>query len=154
MFDIIVNSDCHLISCIIDMDYVYKDYLYKVPQRTLSLSFLTERFQYFLLEQKSTGKIIHEYVTRQINRYMQTHYRQLFKTPNLPQTVRFSNIEERINFARVAEAPILQLSDFFAYSVLIRARTQDKKQDRWKSVSHKYYNLDHPNVFKRGNCSL
>ena len=154
IFNTIANSDCHLISCIIDLDYIYRNYIDKIPQRILALSFLTERFQYFLLEQKSTGTIIHEYVTRQINRDMQTNYGRLFKTHNLPQTVKFSSIDSRIKFARVAEEPILQLSDFFAYSVLIRAKTHGKKQDRWKSVSHKYYNLDHPNVFKRGNCSL
>ena len=154
MFSTIANSDCHLISCIIDLDYIYKNYIDNIPQRTLALSFLTERFQYFLLDHKSTGAIIHEYVTRQINRDMQTNYGRLFKTHNFPQTVKFSSIDSRIKFARVAEEPILQLSDFFAYSVLIRAKTHGKKQNRWRSVSHKYYNLDHPNVFKRGNCSL
>lgn len=154
MFDTIASSDCHLISCIIDLDYVYKNFIDKIPQRTLALSFLTERFQYFLLEQKSTGTIIHEYVTKQINKTMQTNYGHVFRPRNLPQTVKFSSIKDRIKFARVSEEPILQLSDFFAYSVLIRARTQGKKQDRWRSVSHKYYNLDHPNVYKRGNCSL
>ncbi len=154
MFGIIANFDCHLISCIIDLDYVYENYINKISQRVLALSFLTERFQYFLLEQEGKGKIIHEYVTRQINRDMQTNYGRLFKTHNLPQTIKFSDIDNQIKFARVAEEPILQLSDFFAYSVLIRSRTHGEKQDRWRSISHRYYNLNHPNVFKRGNCSL
>ncbi len=154
MFDIIASSDCHLISCIIDLDYVYKNLIDKILQRTLALSFLTERFQYFLLEQKSTGTIIHESVTKQIHKTMQTNYGRVFRPRNLPQTVKFSSIKDRIKFARVAEEPLLQISDFFAYSVLIRARTQGKKQDRWRSISHKYYNLDHPNVYKRENCSL
>ena len=55
MFNTIANSDCHLISCIIDLDYIYRNYINKIPQRILALSFLTERFQYFLLEQKKIG---------------------------------------------------------------------------------------------------
>ena len=85
---------------------------------------------------------------------MQTNYGRVFRPRNLPQTVAFSSMKDMIEFRRVVKEPILQLSDFFAYSVLKRARTQGEKQDRWKSISHKYYNLDHPNVFWRDNCSL
>ena len=35
MFNTIANSDCHLISCIIDLDYIYKNYIDKIPQRVL-----------------------------------------------------------------------------------------------------------------------
>lgn len=90
-----------------------------IPYGTISILFV---------RRKQHGGIIHEYVTREINRSMQTHYGRLFRTHGLPQTVIFTNVRDRIKFARVKDEPILQLSDFFAYSILIRARTQGKNK--------------------------
>ena len=85
---------------------------------------------------------------------MQTNYGSLYKTYHLPNSVAFENIDTKIIFARASEEPILQFSDFFAYSVLIRSRSHGKKQDRWKSISHKYYNFNHPVIYKRGNSCI
>lgn len=154
VFDAIATMECNLISCQINLDYVYKTYLNRIPQRTLALSFLTERFQYFLLDRNDHGKIIHEYATAELNKEMQTNYGRLYQTHNLPKTVSFDRVDPKIKFARVKDEPILQFSDFFAYSVLIRAKTGGTKQARWESISHKYYNLNHVSTFKRGNCSM
>lgn len=59
---------------------------------------------------------------------MQTNYGRLFKTHNIPQTVEFSSVDSKIKFARVAEEFIFQLNDFFAYSVVIRAKTHGKSR--------------------------
>lgn len=154
MFDAIAKLDCHLISAQINLDYIYNNYVFKIPQRTLALCFMAERFQRFLTEHISKGIVIHEHVTAELNKDMQTNYGSLFHTHNLPKVIDFTDIAEKIQFATACEEPILQFSDFFAYSVLIKAKTEGKKQTRWQSVASKYYNLDHGNSYSRGNCSI
>ena len=125
-----------------------------VLQKELGAFVLDRTISVFLDRTKKYGNGYSRVCDKADNRSMQTNYGQLFKTYNPPQTVEFSNVNNKIKFARVVEEPILQLGDFFAYLVLIRAKTHGRKQSRWRSASHKYYNLDHPNVFKRKNCSL
>lgn len=154
VFDAININHCRLISCQIDLNYIYNRYIKEIPQRILALNFITERFQYFLLEHNDQGQIIHEYATSELNKDMQTNYGKLHLTHNLPKTVEFDNVDDKINFARVVKEPILQFSDFFAYAVLIRAKSEGTKQNRWQSISDNYYNLNHANVYLRGNCSI
>jgi len=154
MFSAIANLNCSLLSCRLDLKFIYEQYSNRIPQRVLALCFISERFQYFLHENSNNGEIVHEYVTSQLNKEMQTNYGGLFQTYHLPRTVSFNNINVKIKFARVRQEPILQFSDFFAYSVLIRAKTFGQKQTRWKSISSKYYNLNHVIQFRRGNCSM
>ncbi len=154
MFDGINDCECTLISCHIDLNYIYNRYVKEIHQRIIALNFITERFEYFLRKNNDTGQIIHEYVTSELNKAMQTNYGKLHLTHNLPKKVEFDNVADRIIFAKVAKEPILQFSDFFAYSVLIRAKSKGAKQDRWLSIHHKYFNLNHPNTYLRGNCSF
>ena len=154
VFDAINDCNCKLLSAQIDLNYIYNKYIKRIPQRTLALNFITERFQYFLLDHNDRGQIIHEYATAELNKDMQTNYGRLHLTHHLPKTVEFDNVDKKIRFAKVIDEPILQFSDFFAYSVLIRAKSKGVKQSRWKSIMAKYYNLNHPNIYRRGNCSI
>lgn len=154
VFDAINTCDCTLVSAQIDLDYIYKKYIYKIHQRIMALNFITERFEYFLRENQDTGQIVHEYVTVELNKKMQTNYGKLHLTHNLSKKIEFENVNKKINFAKVKKEPILQFSDFFAYSILIRAKSNREKQDRWVSICDNYYNLNHINKFHRGNYSL
>ncbi len=154
VFDAINTCNCHLLSAQIDLNYIYNRYIKEIPQRTLALNFITERFQYFLLDHNDKGQIVHEYATSELNKEMQTNYGRLHLTHNLPKTIEFDNVDKKISFAKVFNEPILQFSDFFAYSVLIRARSDGVKQNRWQSIMSKYYNLNHANIYRRGNCSI
>ena len=49
--------------------------------------------------------------------------------------------------------PILQISDFFAFSVWIKKTTGGELSDRWNSIKHKYYKLDH-GWYKAGNYEI
>jgi len=154
VFDAINTCDCTLLSAQIDLDYIYRRYVNEIHQRVMALNFITERFEYFLRDHNDTGQIIHEYVTVELNKEMQTNYGKLHLTHNLPKKIEFDNVNKKIIFAKVAKEPILQFCDFFAYSVLSRAKSGGEKQDRWLSICDNYYNLNHPNMYLRGNCSF
>lgn len=154
VFQTIQSYDCSLISCQIDLSYMYNRYIFPIPQRTLALNFMAERFQYFLDAHNDIGKIIHEHVNRNENKKMQTEFGYVYTTTNLPRTTDFSRIDPKVKFAKVKIEQNLQYCDFFAYSVLIRARTQGAAQNRWQSIHNKYFNLNHASQFLRGNCSI
>jgi len=154
VFNTILNLDFTLLSCSIDLFYIYNKYFTTIPQRDLALNFISERFQYFVNWKLSQGQLVHEYVSATRNKELQTNFGRLFSKYHLPRTTDFTLLSNKIKFARSSDEPILQFSDFFAYAILIRVRTQGVKQSRWESISSKYYNLNHASTFLRGNCSI
>jgi len=154
VFNTIINRKCSLISITIDLERHCSKYAYPIHPRHYSLLLILERFEYFLRQNGSRGEAVYERVEPQIEKKMQSAYRKLPSTFNIPNPTRLLKVNPHIKFVTPIQEPILQFSDFVAYAIWIRSESDGNAQNRYKSIESKYYNLNHLSSFERGNCEI
>ncbi len=142
IFNIIIQSPCTLLSVTLDLDAHYKQYIEPAHPKEYTMLMMLERFQDFLVDEKSTGSVIYERFTHADRARVQRGMRMLRWALSRRHHVELNNILGNIKSGEPADHPILQLADFFAYAVQIKAVSNNEKQNRWKSIKSKYFRLD------------
>jgi hypothetical protein len=74
--------------------------------------------------------------------------------PNFPKLTKFNNIVGKVKDGDPLLEPILQFTDFFAYVPWVKCTTKCERISRYADIKHKYYNLDYPWPYKRGNYEI
>lgn len=141
MFNILIRSHCRLLSVTLDLDTHYRRYVRPADPKAYTLLMMLERFQDFLADKQSTGLAIYERFTHAERTRIQNQMRELRWALSERHHVELKNILGSVRNGEPVEHPILQLADFFAYAVHIKATTHGEKQNRWKSIKSKYYKL-------------
>lgn len=151
MFDIIKKSDLYLLSITVNLEEHYEKHE-SVEPVALALLLLRDRFQNFLKEQNKNGFIVYELLSKRQKRKIEHHMKKLSKNMMFQDHVKFQNIRHHIRKGNPVKHPVLQLADFFAYSVWRRS-TSHHAADRWESIKIKYYRLDESSS-KTGNIEI
>ena len=114
---------------------------------------MLERFQDFLKENNANGSVIYERYNHRLRRKVD-HTLSWLRFALYSRNYRdLDNIIGSVKNGDPSLEPILQLSDFFAYSVWIRSVSDYKAANRWESLKHKYYNLN-AGWYKSGNVEI
>jgi hypothetical protein len=153
VFNIINNNECNIMSVTIDLS---RHYAYPKPihPRYYSLLILLERFQVFLEDKSSVGIPIYESFDSKFHKKLDHAYRNLPKVYKIANPTELDRVRKEIVFKTAKEEPILQFADFVSYAVWKRSESLGAKTSRRESIKCRYYNLDHPDYFKRGNVEL
>lgn len=154
VFNTISTLNCNLLSVGMHLPNHYNGYSKPIPHRVLTLRYIAERFERFVRERNSQGKIIYEHFGKKESQYVQKAYDRIFLDYNLPRMTDITNIEPRIDFRAGNIDPVLPFCDFFTYATWKRRHSNFTKERRWRSISHKYHNLDHSTNILRGNVEI
>lgn len=142
MFQIIINTPCTLLSVTLDLNDHYQRYIYPADPKAYTLLIMLERFQNFLSDEQSTGSAVYERFRHTERVRVQKTIEELSLRLSSKHHVELNNIVGDVQDGDPVDQPILQLADFFAYAVQIKAVSESKKHSRWLSVRSKYYKLD------------
>ena len=152
-FTIIKKSDCVLLSVTINLERHYERYPNLVNPQAYAMLIMLERFQDFLEEKNGEGKAIYERFNRKTRKKVEHAMEGLHVSFRLRHYKELSHIRGHVENGDPKIHPILQLVDFFAYTVWIRRTTDFRKEDRWNTLKHKYFNLD-GGLHKAGNVII
>ena len=154
IFSAIKSIDCSLISVTLNLYYHCYHYSKPVSPRAYTLRLLLERFQYFLEDNNERGDASYERYNSQLRKKVELAQKHLLANDNFPKPTTLSNLSKRVKSGDPLKEPVLQFADFFVYIPWIRSTTNCQALDRWNEIKHKYYNLDHSFLFKRGNLEI
>jgi hypothetical protein len=153
-FDIIKESECMLLSVTINLDRHCERYKEKAANpMAYSMLIMLERFQDFLEEKEDTGIAIYEKFNQRLRRQVEYTWNWLKYALSMRHSKELDNIKGNVKNGDPQNDPILQVSDFFAFSAWTKATSSGKRSDRWNSIKHKYYKLDH-GWYKAGNVEI
>lgn len=155
MFEAICSINCKLLSVSINVKRHADHYKDKAANpRAYALLLLMERFQYFLEEVGEKGVGIYERYNKHLRRKVESVQHGLLSRDRFPKPTDFTNVSRSIKSGEPSIDRVLQFTDFFVYTHYIKNMSHGAKADRWYSINHKYYNLDHKLQFKRGNYDV
>ena len=153
VFAAISSLDCSVISVTIDLATHCTKYPNPANPVAYSLLLLRERFQYFLEDNNSAGKVIYERFNAKMRKKTELASKWLQGIPTFPNPTRLQNIQPKVAYGNPTSEPILQFADFFVSSVWIRKTTSHQNKSDWESIKHKYYNFN-GNWLRTGNVEL
>ena len=154
VFNQIINTECcYLLSVTIDKEKHCKNYNRPANVLGYALLLILERFQYFLNEYGDSGKAIYERYNSKMSKIVDRTHRWLRSLSRFPNA-NLEKIQSKIVNGNPKDHTILQYSDFFAYAPWIRSQTCYRLSEKYDRLKHKYYNLDYPLSFKRGNYEI
>ena len=154
VFNIIKETECTLLSVTIDLDRHCKRYKENASDpMAYSMLIMLERFQDFLEETNDEGIAIYERFNQRLRRKVEYTWKWLKFALSLRHHKELDNIKGHVKNGDPKIYPILQISDFFAFSVWIKRTTGGELSDRWNSIKHKYYKLD-DGWYKAGNYEI
>lgn len=144
IFDIIKETECTLLSVTINLDRHCKKYKEKAADpMAYSMLIMLERFQDFLEEENGEGIAIYERFNQRLRRKVEYTWSWLKYALSWRHYKKLKNIKGKVKNGEPKTDPILQISDFFAFSVWTKKTSDGKRSERWNSIKHKYYKLDH-----------
>ena len=152
VFAIIRESTCTLLSVTINLDYHYQRYIKPANPTAYALLIIQERFQDFLEENKDVGETIYERFNKKARKKAQYTMKELQKWLKFRHYRKLDNIRGHIKNGDPNISPVLQLADFFAHVTWMKS-TINNSQQRWNSISHKYFRLN-KGWYKSGNVQI
>ena len=153
MFELIKKSDCRMLSVTINLERHCRKYGIPADPKAYAILIMMERFQDFLEEQGAQGRAIYEKFNKKSRKKAERTIRGLKEVLRFRHYRELNNIRGNVQNGDPKTSPILQLADFFAYAVWIKSTSAGASKDRWLSVRHKYYRLDH-GWYKAGNVEI
>ncbi len=154
VFNAIKDIDCYLLSVTIDLFDHRNKYRNPVKPRAYSLILIKERFQYFLEERNSRGKVIYEEYDYDLRKQVQFGYNYLNQT-NFSFHSNLDNIDGDVIDGDPLEEIVLQFADFAVYPAYRKCKSCNNEKRRFDEICHKYYNLDYnPYKSRRGNVHV
>ncbi len=154
VFDIIKESECTLLSVTINLDRHCDRYKEKAANpMAYSMLIMLERFQDFLEDVDDEGIAIYEQFNHRLRRKVEHTWNWLKGALSFRHHKELDNIRGHVKNGDPKTDPILQVSDFFAFSAWTKVTSSNKRSDRWNSIKHKYYKLDH-GWYKEGNVEI
>ena len=153
IFTAIKSTKCHLISVTIDLKK-HCTYPEPVNPRAYALYLIMERFQYFLEDYFNRGVVIYERFLPHFRRKVGQVHVYLLKNKKFPTLTNFDQIMGQVKDGDPVAEPVLNFADFMAYIPYVKCKSQNTKMDMWNLIKSKYYNLDHPNPYRRGNYEI
>jgi hypothetical protein len=154
IFDAIISVDCYFLSVTIDLKKHCENYSSPYNPIAYALYLILERFQYFLEDYYTKGRVTYERFYPRLQRKVYQVHIDLKKNPNFPYHTNFENIIGRVKNGDPTTEPVLNFADFMAYIPWIKCSSQNSKCFMWNEIKSKFYNLDHPNPFLRGNYEI
>jgi len=154
VFDAVKNIECNILSVTIDLHKHCITYQNPVKPRVYAILLIQERFQYFLEEYRSNGRVVYERFDINFKRAVDFGIDFLKSNPRFPSPTSIDNIEKEIINGDPVEEPILQFADFIAYPPYRKCRSRGKERRRYDEIKYRYYNLDHNFLMRRGNVEL
>lgn len=149
------ETECYLLSATIDLHKHCEQYKKGIPikPRAYSLILIKERYQYFLEEKKSRGKIIYEEYDNNLRKHVQYAYDYLNRT-NFHFYSKLENIDGDVINGNPLKEILLQFADFAVYPAYRKCKSCNTQTRRFDEISHKYYNLNHEFKTRRGNLHV
>lgn len=153
VFDAINNIECKLMSVTINIENHFPKYenqgLRPIHPTAYALHLIRERFEYFLRDEHSDGKVIYERYNAELRKKMEIEISILLRTTNFPRPTNFSNQIVIVEDGDPTKEPMLQFADFFAYIPWIKKTSNAN----WVAFREKYYNLYALNTYS-GNVEI
>jgi hypothetical protein len=155
IFNTVNSIDCFLLSVTIDLYDHCKKYSHRMPlkPRAFSLILIKERYQYFLKEKGSRGRIIYEEYDCSLRKQVKFGYDYLNQIGFYFYTT-LENIEGDIIDGDPLEEVVLQFADFTVYPAYRFCKSHNRDRRRFDEISNKYYNLNHRHKSRRGNLHV
>ena len=152
VFHIIKKSDCALLSVSINLERHCKKYYIPANPQAYAMLIMLERFQDFLEEHDGEGRAIYERFNKKTRKKVERTMTGLREVLRLRHYKAPNNIRGHVVNGDPKIHPILQLTDFFAYATWIKI-TNPQKTFRWKSIKHKYFQLN-AGWYRAGNVEI
>jgi hypothetical protein len=153
VFDVIKNVECSLLSVTIDLERHYGKYVSPITPISYGLYLILERFQYYLEENGEKGRAIYEQYNDTLKHKVNQTHRELNENHNFPKFTNFGNLIDICNGDSYSEY-MLAFADFLAYAPWLKRDSCCTKVRRYEEIKHKYYNLDHYDLRRKGNYEI
>lgn len=139
---VMINSiECFLISATSHKPSHIARYELPISIRAHTLLTCLERFQYFLEDKNSEGKVIYERFSIKLRKKMNREMQKLQSIPGFPYLTKLDKIKGKIINGDPSKEKMLSFSDFFVYTPHIKMVTRNEKDTRWQEIMDKYYLL-------------
>lgn len=134
VFEIILDGDFTIFSVVIDKEAHWRMYVKPAEPYSFALEMMVERYQHYLERNDSIGMIVSDRENKNLMKVLL----ELFERFKEEGTAfkKMDNILDTIFFAPSYTCPILQLSDFCAYSVY--AHFERNHSDRFTQIGPKF----------------